>query len=80
MRFKKSLIQSRMETSKLSEMFFVACDRIHQVVDDLYEALHEDKGLPKENWSQVEEVMDDVKAAIYQELDLIKSLLDEHER
>ena len=80
MRFKKSLIQSRMETSKLSEMFFVACDRIHQVVDDLYEALHEDEGLPKENWSQVEEVMDDVKAAIYQELDLIKSLLDEHER
>lgn len=80
MRFRKSLIQSRMETSKLSEMFFVACDRIHQVVDDLYEALHKDEGLPKENWSQVEEVMDEVKTAIYHELDLIKSALDEHER
>lgn len=68
-----------METSKLSTMFFIACDRIHQTIDDLYEALHNEKGVPQEKWSQVEEVMDEVKTAIYHELDLIKSALDEHE-
>lgn len=68
-----------MEISKLSWMFHLACDRIHQTIDDLYEALHDESGVPMQNWDQVEEAMEEVKTAIYHELDLIKSSIDEHE-
>ena len=68
-----------METSKLSWYYYHACDRIHEVVDDLYEALHEDTGVPKEELALVEEALEGVKMAIYQELDLIKSASDEHQ-
>ena len=68
-----------METSKLSWYYHHACDRIHQVIDDLYEDLHKETGIPKEELSLVEEAMEGVKAAIYQELELIKSVVDEHQ-
>ena len=68
-----------MEISKLSSLFHIACDRIHEIIDDLYEALHDEAGVPLENWDQVEEAMDGVKTAIYHELDLIKAAVDEHE-
>lgn len=48
-------------------------------MDDLYEALHDEAGVPLENWDQVEEAMEGVKTAIYHELDLIKAAVDEHE-
>ena len=68
-----------METSKLSWYYHQACDRIHEVVDDLYESLHQETGVPKEELALVEEAMEGVKMAIYQELDLIKSAVDEHQ-
>ena len=68
-----------METSKLSWYYHHACDKIHEVIDDLYEALHEEPGIPKEELRLVEEAMEGVKTAIYQELDLIKTVVDEHQ-
>ena len=68
-----------METSKLSWYYHHACDRIHEIVDDLYEALHKEEGIPLEMTGEVEEAMEGVKTAIYHELDLIKSAVDEHE-
>ena len=68
-----------METSKLSELYFIACNRVHEVIDDLYEALHEETGVPIRELEGVEEAMDGVRAAIYQELDLIKSAVNEYE-
>ena len=68
-----------MEISKLSWYYHHACDRIHEIVDDLYEALHKEEGVPKEELSLVEEAMEGVKMAIYQELDLIKASVHEHE-
>jgi len=68
-----------MEKSKLSWYYHHACDKIHEVIDDLYEALHEETGIPKEELSLVEKAMEGVKTAIYQELDLIKTVVDEHE-
>jgi hypothetical protein len=41
--------------------------------------LHEETGVPKEELALVEEAMEGVKMAIYQELDLIKSAVDEHQ-
>tara|TARA_R100001129_G_scaffold45650_1_gene31194 strand:- start:339 stop:566 length:228 start_codon:yes stop_codon:yes gene_type:complete len=68
-----------MEISKLSWYYYHACDKIHEIVDDLYEALHKDEGVPMELTGEVEEAMEGVKKAIYHELDLIKSAVDEHE-
>ena len=68
-----------MEKSKLSWYYHHACDKIHEVIDDLYEALHEETGIPKEELRLVEEAMEGVKTAIYQELDLIKTVVDEHQ-
>jgi hypothetical protein len=68
-----------METSKLSWYYHHACDKIHEVIDDLYEALHQETGIPKEELRLVEEAMEGVKTAIYQELDLIKTVVDEHQ-
>ena len=68
-----------MEKSKLNWYYFHACERIHEVVDDLYEALHEETGVPKEKMVSVGEAMEGVKSAIYEVLDLIKSIANEHE-
>lgn len=70
----------KMEISKLSWYYFHACDRIHEIVDDLYESLHKEKGEPVEMSGEVEEAMEGVRTAIYHELDLIKAAVDEHER
>ena len=67
-----------MEISKLSWYYYHACDKIHEIVDDLYEALHKEDGVPMELTGEVEEAMEGVKTAIYHELDLIKSAVDEH--
>jgi hypothetical protein len=68
-----------METSKLSDYFFLACDSIHQVIDDLYESLHDEEGQALLKAEEVEQAMEGIKSAIYQELDLIKSVVDEYE-
>jgi len=68
-----------METSKLSDYFFLASDRIHQVIDDLYESLHDEEGQALLKAEEVEQAMEGIKSAIYQELDLIKSVVDEYE-
>mgnify|MGYP006232423039 FL=1 len=68
-----------MEISKLSWYYYHACDRIHEIVDDLYEALHKEEGVPMELTGEVEEAMEGVKTAIYHELDLIKSAVNEHQ-
>ena len=67
-----------MEKSKLSSYYFIACDRIHQIVDDLYEALHKETGLPIETSVEVDEALEGVLSAIYQEIDLIRTVADEH--
>lgn len=68
-----------MELSKLSWYYHHACDRIHEIIDDLYEALHKEEGIPLELTGEVEEAMEGVRTAIYHELDLIKTAVDEHE-
>ena len=68
-----------MELSKLSWYYHHACDRIHEIIDDLYEALHNEEGVPMELIGEVEEALKDVKSLIWHEIDLIKSAVDEFE-
>ena len=79
MLFSTSYNRSGMETSKLSDYVYLACDRIHQVIDDLYEALHDEEGKPLLSTDDVEQAMDGIKTSVYQELDLIKAVIDEYE-
>ena len=60
-------------------MFHFACSRIHDTVDDMYEALHNEEGSPVESMKDVYEVVQEAKRNIYEELDLIKTIIDEHE-
>ena len=63
---------------ELSRMYFVACSGIHDVVDQLYEALHvASDGSPKLNEEHVNELGSRSKKAIFLELDLIKTALAE---
>ena len=48
-------------------------------MNDLYEAVHDEVGLPIEQSEEVEEALKDVKTLIWHEIDLIKSAVDEHE-
>ena len=48
-------------------------------MDDLYEAIHDEVGLPVETSEEVEEALKDVKSLIWHEIDLIKSAVDEFE-
>lgn len=67
-----------MKTSRLSQLFFIACDRIHQAVDDLYESIHSESGEPIRDLESIEDALTELKTAVYHELDLIKSAVDEH--
>jgi|TARA_Y100000015_G_scaffold41006_1_gene46573 hypothetical protein len=68
-----------MERSELSWMYHFACDRIHEVVDDLYEAIHNNQGYPQEDFEKVYQEVLESKSKIYQELDLIKTVIDEYQ-
>ena len=48
-------------------------------MDDLYEAIHDESGLPLDTSEEVEEALKDVKSFIWHEIDLIKSAVDEFE-
>lgn len=60
-------------------MYHYACDQIHVIVDDLYEAIHDDEGFAKEDLEDVYDIVMESKRKIYQELDLIKSVIDEYQ-
>ena len=51
---------------KISWYYHHACDRIHEIIDDLYEALHKEEGIPWRT-GEVEQAMEGLKTAIYHE-------------
>jgi len=67
-----------MEISKLSWYYATACERAHDVIDEFYESIHSEEGLPQECIDLVDKSMERVANNIEEELSLIKSVLDEH--
>jgi len=67
-----------MEKSKLSWYYATACNRAHDVIDELYESIHSEEGLPQECVEIIDQSMERVALNIEEELSLIKSALDEH--
>ena len=68
-----------MEAYRLSSYYLIACDRVHQIMDDLYEALHDENGDPLHNAESVIDVVASTRKEIYEELDMIKSIVAEYE-
>tara|TARA_R100000149_G_C5833812_1_gene108387 strand:- start:64 stop:291 length:228 start_codon:yes stop_codon:yes gene_type:complete len=67
-----------MEKSKLSFYYHLACDRVHIVLDDLYESLHDDDGDPIMDPALIESSIQAASSVINEELSIIKTALDEH--
>ena len=68
-----------MEISRVSSYYFIACDRVHEVMDDLYESLHDLDGNPNTDLESVIDVVANSRKEIYEELDMIKSIVAEYE-
>lgn len=67
-----------MDPYRLSEYYGIACERVHAVIDDLYEALHDEEGEPIQAVSDVVESVVSARRTIAEELDLIKSIISEY--
>lgn len=67
-----------MNSEKLSQMYSLATERMHQLISDLYEDLHKDNGEPKDTEAQVTLETNKVIRALRSELDLIKTSVIEY--
>jgi len=68
-----------MDAYRLSYYYLIACDRVHGVMDDLYEALHDENGDPLYDKESVIDVVSSTRKEIYEELDFMKSIVAEYE-
>ena len=66
-----------MERSDLSEYYNLACLRVHGLIDELYESLHDDEGSPKAGYESVMDTVLRIRKSMFEELDLIKSIVRE---
>ena len=69
-----------MKNSKVSETYFIACERIHNAADMLYESLHEDDG---EALTELEDVLIQIKSFrdwVNIEIDLVREICKEYEK
>ena len=67
-----------MEKSELSRMYHLACTRVHNEMDSLYEKLHDKNGDPVHSIEQVGQIMYGLITRIGVELDLIKEAVKEY--
>lgn len=69
---------SSMDTASVSKDFFNACDMMHQMVDELYESLHDSYGQPLLNEEEIMELTKTFKNKMRLELDMVKSSVHQH--
>ena len=67
-----------MEKSKLSFFYHLACDRVHEAIDDLYESLHDEDGNPILESDIINSSTEAVSNVVREELSIIKTALDEY--
>lgn len=66
-----------MERSDLSEYYNLACLKVHGLIDELYESLHDDEGSPETGYESVMDTVLRIRKGMFEELDLIKSIVRE---
>lgn len=62
-----------MEKVELSEKYFLACNRMHQEIDELYELIHDKSGHALTDETIVQTAIQSSVRSINIEMDLIKS-------
>ena len=67
-----------MERYKLSEYYNLACLKVHTLVDEMYEALHDDAGEPLHEYDDVMDRVLSIRKSMFEELDIIKTIAREY--
>ena len=66
-----------MEKEELSRLYNLSCLNAHDLIDELYEAVHTPEGDPKVTPEELKTIRAKFLAKIRQELDLIQTAADE---
>lgn len=67
-----------MTKEKLSRLYSYSTQEIHKLTTQLYEDLHNNKGLPKGEWETVLSDVRKYKMLVIQELEAVKLALKEY--
>jgi len=62
-----------MDTNSVSKDFFNACAMMHEMLDELYEDLHDHKGKARLDEEHISELIKQFKNKMRLELDMVKS-------
>jgi len=68
-----------MNNNKVSETYFIACERIHEAADMLYESLHNDDGNAVTEFNEVLNKIKDFRDWVNIEIDLVREACKEYE-
>ncbi len=66
-----------MEKQKLSKLYSIATMNAHELIDELYESIHDKKGDPISSPDEIKILKQSYTAKIRQELDLIQTSANE---
>jgi hypothetical protein len=72
------VVSSSMDTNSVSSDFFNACAMMHEMINELYESLHDGYGNPVFDEEQILELTKEFKNKMRLELDMIKSSVHQH--
>lgn len=72
------VVSSSMDTKSVSSDFFNACAMMHEMINELYESLHDSYGNPVLDEEQILELTKEFKNKMRLELDMIKSSVHQH--
>ena len=68
-----------MNKNKVSETYFIACERIHDAADMLYESLHNNDGNAVTEFNEVLNKIKDFRDWVNIEIDLVREACKEYE-
>lgn len=68
-----------MKPDELSNLYFLACNNAHKLLDELYECIHSTEGDPLVEAHEVKAIRQRFLAKIRQELELLIAASEEHE-
>jgi len=72
------VVLSSMDTNSVSKDFFNACAMMHEMVDELYESLHDNFGNPLMDEEDIMQLTKTFKNRMRLELDMVKSSVHQH--
>jgi len=67
-----------MKFDELSRLYNLSCLNAHEILDEMYEAVHTPNGDPKVSSDEIKCIRQKFMAKIRQELELLQSAADEH--